>query len=92
MSNLLKYRAPSNMNDNDSTIALYYRAIKKICRNCHATLPIDSDKCRNCNSKDLRLKHKIRKYNGHHDQGQGGYGLNSMRIINLKEIRKNFKY
>ena len=39
MSNFLYYRAPSEYTDYDSKIALYYRAIKKICRKCYLRLP-----------------------------------------------------
>ena len=91
MSNLLKYRAPSQISDAHSEIALYYRSIKKICRNCHAKLPIDSDNCRKCHNTDLRLKHKLRAYNGHHDLGNGGHGLNELRTIDLKNLRNKFK-
>ena len=87
MSNLLKYRAPSQISDAHSEIALYYRSIKKICRNCHAKLPIDSDKCRKCHNTDLRLKHKLRACNG----GNGDYGLNELRTIDLKNVRNKFK-
>lgn len=88
MSNILNYRAPYLISDQDSEIALYYRSIKKICRKCHAKLPINADKCIKCHSKDLRLKHKLREYNG----GDTGYGYNKKRNINLKEIRKNYKF
>ena len=88
MSKFLNYRAPDRLSDKDSKLALYYRSIKKICRDCHAKLAIDTEKCTKCHSKDLRLKHKIRKYNGSY---LDGFGLNSMRVINLNEFRRNYK-
>ena len=87
MSYLLNYRAPWDISNDDSEIALYYRAIKKVCRNCHAKLPIDSDKCRKCHNTDLRIKHKLR-------YGFGNAG-NKVREINLKKLKLNlnkYKY
>ena len=81
MSNLLKYRASIDFNDHDSKIALYYRSIKKICRKCNARLPIDANICKKCHNTDLRIKHKLRAYNGHHDKAEGGHGHNNKKSV-----------
>ena len=88
MSQILRYRAPLAFSDHDSEIALYYRAVKKICRKCKAKLAINAIQCIKCHNKDLRIKHKLRSSNG----GDSGYGLNASRTINLKEFKKRFKF
>ena len=88
MSQILGYRAPLAFSDHDSEIALYYRSVKKICRQCKAKLAINSKQCTKCHSKDLRIKHKLRPSNG----GNSGYGKNASRTINLKEFKKSFKF
>ena len=65
--------------------------LKKICRKCKSTLPIDSIKCTKCHNKELRLKHKLRISNEGDCSDCLGYGYNKLRKINLKEIRKHFK-
>ena len=87
MSQILGYRAPFAFSDHDSEIALYYRAVKKICRKCKAKLAINAIQCIKCHNKDLRIKHKLRGSNG-----GTGYGLNDSRTINLKEFKKRFKF